>query len=57
MKKQGLTFDTFPTDYYTGHPTLNIDDVIIPTAESIQRWQKISKEIAGIITYKLMGYL
>jgi len=57
LEKQGLTFDTFPTDYYTGRSTLNFDDLFIPKSESILRWQKMSREIVGIITYKLMGYI
>jgi uncharacterized SAM-binding protein YcdF (DUF218 family) len=57
LNKQGVAFDTFPTDYYTGRSTFNFDDLFIPKAESIQRWQLISREIAGIITYKLMGYI
>ena len=57
MKKQGISFDTFPTDYYTSRPTLNFDDLFIPKAEALERWQIISKEMAGILTYKLMGYI
>ncbi len=57
LAKQDITFDTFPTDYYTSRPTMNFDDLLIPKAEAIQRWQKLSSEVVGIITYKLMGYL
>jgi len=57
LEKQDVIFDPFPTDYYTGRSTLNFDGMFIPKAESIQRWQKISKEIVGIIMYKLMGYI
>lgn len=56
MKKQGLEFDMFPTDYYSDRATKNFDDLFIPKAEAIQRWQKIFKEIVGIVVYKMMGY-
>ena len=57
LEKQGVSFDTFPTDYYTGRSTPNFDSIFIPKAESIQRWQIISKEVVGILIYKLMGYI
>lgn len=57
LEKQNINFDTFPTDYYTGRSTLNFDSIFIPKAESIQRWQIISKEVVGILIYKLMGYI
>jgi uncharacterized SAM-binding protein YcdF (DUF218 family) len=57
LEKQRVGFDTFPTDYYTGRSSLNFDDIFIPKAESIQRWQNISREVVGILTYKLMGYI
>lgn len=57
LEKQGITFDTFPTDYYTGRSSASFNSLFIPKAESIQKWQLISKEVVGMITYKLMGYL
>lgn len=57
LKKQGIEFDEFPTDFYTDYPSTNFDDLFIPKSESLQRWEKISKECAGILTYKVMGYL
>ena len=57
LSKQGISFDEFPAGFLTDRPSLNFDDLVIPKSESIRRWEKLSKEIVGIITYKVMGYL
>ena len=57
LAKQGVAFSEFPAGYLTDRPTLNFDDVFIPKAEAIERWEIVIKEIVGIATYKLMGYL
>jgi len=57
LKKQGITFDEFPAGYYTDYPTMNFDDLFIPKSTSVKRWELMSKEWAGILTYRLMGYL
>lgn len=57
LKKQGIEFDTFPAGYLTDRPTLNFDDLIIPRANAIDKWERLFKEWIGLATYKLMGYL
>ena len=57
LKKQGIVFDGFPTDFYTEYDSRNFDNLFIPKAGAILLWQKMAKEVAGIITYQLMGYL
>lgn len=57
LKAQGVTFDQFPTDYRSETTTYHFDDLFIPRAEAIDRWELIVKEIAGIATYKVLGYL
>ena len=57
LKKQGIEFSEFPAGYLTGAPTLNFDDIFIPKAEAISRWESLIKELVGIATYKLMGYI
>lgn len=57
LRKQGVEFDEFPAGFRSNRSTMNFDDLLIPTAESIERWEKIAKELAGIVTYKVMGYL
>lgn len=56
LKKQGIEFDTFPAGYLTDRPTLNFDDLIIPRANAIDKWERLFKEWIGLATYKLMGY-
>ncbi|MGW8121919.1 YdcF family protein [Roseivirga echinicomitans] len=57
MAKQGIAFDEFPAGYYTDRPSLKFDDVFIPKAESIKKWETLFKEWVGLATYKLMGYI
>ena len=57
LAKQGIEFDEFPAGYYTDRPSLNFDDVFIPKAEAIKRWETLFKEWVGLATYKVMGYI
>lgn len=57
LTKQGVEFDEFPTDFYTSRPSLNFDDVFIPKAESLKKWETLFKEWVGLATYKVMGYI
>ena len=57
LEKQGIDFDIFPAGFHTTRSTMNIDDLLIPKAESILNWELMIKEWVGIATYKLMGYI
>lgn len=57
LEKQGIDFDVFPAGFLTDRPTFNFDDIVIPKAQSINRWEIIIKEVVGIAIYKLMGYI
>lgn len=57
LEKQGVDFDIFPAGFYTTYPTMKIDDLFIPKAESIMNWELMIKEWVGIATYRLMGYI
>ncbi len=57
MEAQGISIDTFPAGFRTDRPTPKLDDLFIPRAEAIGRWEVIFKELAGLATYRLMGYL
>ncbi len=57
LEKQEVSFDIFPAGFRTDRPTMNFDDIVIPKAQSISRWELIIKEIVGIATYRLMGYI
>lgn len=57
FEKAGLEADTFRADFYA-HPRYWTPDVLlIPRADSIGLWQKIFKEWAGIVAYKISGYI
>lgn len=57
LAKQGIAFDQFPAGFNTDRSTMNFDDLFIPRGTAIAKWEDLLKEWAGIITYKLMGYL
>lgn len=57
LEAQGISFDKFPAGFRTDRPTAKFDDLFIPRSNSIERWEVIIKEMAGIATYRLMGYL
>ena len=57
LKKQNITFDTFPAGYLTDRPNFNFENVVIPSAAALGKWEHLIKEWVGIATYKVMGYL
>lgn len=57
FKKADFVVDTFSTDFYT-HPRYFTPDVLlIPQPQSIFIWQKLFKEWAGMVAYKMAGYI
>lgn len=57
LEAQGISFDKFPAGFRTDRPTAKFDDIFIPRSSAIDRWEVIIKEMAGIATYRLIGYL
>ena len=57
MEKQGVTVDPFPAGFLTSRSTLNFDDLFIPKSEALDRWERLIKELVGIATYKVIGYI
>jgi uncharacterized SAM-binding protein YcdF (DUF218 family) len=54
--KQGLYPDVFPGDFYTFERKYS-PDVFIPNAYALSKWETFIKEIAGMLMYKLAGYI
>lgn len=57
LAKQGIAFDQFPAGYLTDRPTMNFDDLFVPRAGAISKWESLVKEWVGLVTYRLTGYL
>jgi uncharacterized SAM-binding protein YcdF (DUF218 family) len=56
-RRSGLNLQSFSTDFY-GHKRVYYPDVLfIPQLEAIQKWNKLAKEWAGMIAYKIVGYI
>ena len=56
FKKQGLDVDPFPTDQVAYNLSIDPYFLLIPQADTIQKWYWLIHEWVGILTYKLMGY-
>jgi len=55
--KIGMNTDTYPVDYYGSDSKANFQSLIQPSPNSIVIWQKMVKEWAGIVMYKVVGYI
>jgi uncharacterized SAM-binding protein YcdF (DUF218 family) len=44
LKKQGIEFDEFPAGFKTDRSTMNFDDLFIPRAVAIGKWEDLFKE-------------
>lgn len=57
FEKAGANYSTFPTDYYSTKHTYNLNYIILPNISALKRWNVLSHEILGIISYKIAGYI
>ncbi len=57
MQKQEIEVKPFAAGFITGRPTTTFEDILVPKSESIGRWEVLIKEVIGIATYRIMGYL
>lgn len=56
FEKAGITFRSYPTDFYASAPVYTLDETIIPSAVAFENWHHLIHEIAGFLIYKLLGY-
>lgn len=54
--KIGINTDTYPVDYYGSDSKANFQSLSQPS-HSIVIWQKMVKEWAGLLMYKVVGYI
>jgi uncharacterized SAM-binding protein YcdF (DUF218 family) len=57
FEKAGWQTDTYSVDVYSQKTNYQFDTLFIPSSDAFIRWQKIGKEMTGIIAYKLAGYI
>lgn len=55
--KTGVNYDTFPTDYYSTKNKYTLSNLLIPNLSALKKWNIISHELIGIISYKIAGYI
>ncbi|MCU0358883.1 MAG: YdcF family protein [Cyclobacteriaceae bacterium] len=53
----GLNIDVFATDFYTHPRHFTPESLFIPSADALVVWHKLFKEWAGMIAYRLAGYI
>jgi uncharacterized SAM-binding protein YcdF (DUF218 family) len=56
MKKAGVVVDTYPADFYTTDRKWSLSSMLVPNEYALFMWQKLLHEMAGYVTYKLVGY-
>lgn len=57
FKKQGITFDIYPTNPIVGEWRFDVMYLIIPSSDAFKRWDMLIHEVWGYVVYKIMGYL
>ena len=55
-RKQGLEVTPYPTDLFREELTWAPTDWLLPDAKALYIWNKVLKEWAGLIVYKMKGY-
>jgi uncharacterized SAM-binding protein YcdF (DUF218 family) len=56
-RKAGLELEPFSTDFYAHPRVFYIDTFIIPQLDGMIKWHKLTKEWAGMVAYKIAGYI
>lgn len=57
FRKQGLETTLYATDRMAGPRKCGLSHCLLPSAETLFRWQFLLHEIAGYIAYRAQGYL
>jgi uncharacterized SAM-binding protein YcdF (DUF218 family) len=57
FEKQGFSVEVFPADPVSGIRPLQWKDYIIPSAGVLMQWDNLFREWAGMIMYKINGYI
>jgi len=57
FKKAGYDVDTFTVDFLSSTRSFTPDALLIPKIESLFVWQALTKEWAGMLAYKMAGYI
>ena len=57
FEKQDMEVTPFRTDFYSQDEGNIPDDYLTPKPTAIHQWNKVIREITGIIVYKMMGYI
>jgi len=56
LKGQDVSFDIFPAGFRSDPVRMTFDNMVIPSAASLGRWEALLKEWFGLATYYVMGY-
>lgn len=56
FRKVGVTFDSYPTDFYSSEPIFTPDYTFMPSAIAFENWHHLIHEMAGFVVYKVLGY-
>lgn len=57
FEEVGINCDKFCTDFHSGTRHWNIDNLFIPQANTLFKWNAFIHELIGLLMYRVMGYL
>jgi uncharacterized SAM-binding protein YcdF (DUF218 family) len=57
FEKQGFDVEQLTTDSFTPVEPLTVPDYLVPSLSVIGKWDRLVHEWAGIVTYKMKGYI
>ncbi|MGC4021301.1 MAG: YdcF family protein [Cyclobacteriaceae bacterium] len=56
-KKVGWNMDVFTVDFLSHERKFTLDVLFVPSVETLKNWHTLVKEWAGMVMYKLAGYI
>jgi uncharacterized SAM-binding protein YcdF (DUF218 family) len=57
FKKVGIQFTPFAVDKYVGKRRYQLDYLLVPNVNCINKWDKLLHEWVGFLMYRMMGYV
>lgn len=55
FEKQGISVQPYPVDFQVDSSTTFSD--FLPSDKALRKWNILIKELVGLVTYKLLGYI
>jgi len=57
FNKAGIHADGYPTDFFTGPRNYSFAHLFVPSADTLNDWALLIREIVGYVVYEMVGYI